>query len=178
MKSKTIIGMIATAALCVVLSQVSTSLKEKNKKDFQEALNKYKDSSTSPSDSIVRKQLMDDVLELKKKQEESGLPTKGEIDSINAKLPVVVSEGTLCTQIEYDEKTKVQTFRYRFTQEVDESMVTKDLIRQLKTNVVSGIKNSPNNLKRLNAGMTLLYVYYSIDNKKLYEIKIDSKDIN
>ena len=29
MKSKTIIGMIATAALCVVLSQVSTSLKEK-----------------------------------------------------------------------------------------------------------------------------------------------------
>lgn len=167
--------MIATAALCVVLSLVSTNLKENNKKDFQEVLEKYKNSSNKTND--VQKQLMDDVLELKKKQEERELPTKGEIDSVNAKLPVLVSEGTLFTKVEYDDNTKVQTFHYRFTQEIDESMLTKDVIRQLKTNVVSGIKNSPNSVRRINAGVTFLYVYYSIDNKRLYEIKIDSKDI-
>ena len=167
--------MIATAALCVVLSLVSTNLKENNKKDFQEVLEKYKNSSNKTND--VQKQLMDDVLELKKKQEERELPTKGEIDSVNAKLPVLVSEGTLFTKVEYDDNTKVQTFHYRFTQVIDESMLTKDVIRQLKTNVVSGIKNSPNSVRRINAGVTFLYVYYSIDNKRLYEIKIDSKDI-
>lgn len=167
--------MIASAALCVVLSLVSTNLKENNKKDFQEVLEKYKNSSNKTND--VQKQLMDDVLELKKKQEERELPTKGEIDSVNAKLPVLVSEGTLFTKVEYDDNTKVQTFHYRFTQEIDESMLTKDVIRQLKTNVVSGIKNSPNSVRRINAGVTFLYVYYSIDNKRLYEIKIDSKDI-
>jgi hypothetical protein len=120
---------------------------------------------------------MDDVLELKKKQEERELPTKGEFDSVNAKLPVLVSEGTLFTKVEYDDNTKVQTFHYRFTQEIDERMLTKDVIRQLKTNVVSGIKNSPNSVRRINAGVTFLYVYYSIDNKRLYEIKIDSNDI-
>ena len=129
MKSKTIIGMIATAALCVILSQVSTNLKENNKKDFQEALEKYKNSSKITNDSIVQKQLMDDVLELKKKQEERELPTKGEIDSVNAKLPVLVSEGTLFTKVEYDDNTKVQTFHYRFTQEIDENMLTKDVWR-------------------------------------------------
>ena len=175
MKSKIIIGMIATAALCVVLSLVSTNLKENNKKDFQEVLEKYKNSSNKTND--VQKQLMDDVLELKKKQEERELPTIGEIDSVNAKLPVLVSEGTLFTKVEYDDNTKVQTFHYRFTQVIDESMLTKDVIRQLKTNVVSGIKNSPNSVRRINAGVTFLYVYYSIDNKRLYEIKIDSKDI-
>ena len=177
MKGKIIIGMIATAALCVVLSQISTSLKENNKKDFQEALEKYKNSSNKTNDSSVQKQLMDDVLELKKKQEERELPTKGEIDSVNTKLPVLVSEGTLFTKVEYDDNTKVQTFHYRFTQEIDERMLTKDVIRQLKTNVVSGIKNSPNSVRRINAGVTFLYVYYSIDNKRLYEIKIDSNDI-
>lgn len=167
--------MIATAALCVVLSLVSTNLKENNKKDFQEALEKYKNSSNKTND--VQKQLMDDVLELKKKQEERELPTKGEIDSVNAKLPVLVSEGTLFTKVEYDDNTKVQTFHCRFTQVIDESMLTKDVIRQLKTNVVSGIKNSPNSVRRINAGVTFLYIYSSIENKKLYEIKIDSKDI-
>lgn len=169
--------MIATAAICVILSQVSTNLKENNKKDFQEALDKYKNSSSNSNDSIVQKQLMDDVLELKKKQEERELPTKGEIDSVNAKLPVLLSEGTLFTKVEYDEKTKVQSFHYRFTQEIDESMLTKDVISQLKTNVVSGIKNSPNSVRRIDAGVTFLYIYSSVDNKKLYEIKIDSNDI-
>lgn len=177
MKGKIIIGIIATAVLCFILGQVSTNLKENNKKDFQEALDKYKNSSSSPNDSIVQKQLMDDVLELKKKQEERELPTKGEIDSVNAKLPVLVSEGTLFTHVEYDEKTKVQTFHYRFTQDIDESTLTKDVINQLKTNVVSGIKNSPNSIRRINAGVTFLYIYSSVENKRLYQIKIDSNDI-
>ena len=64
-----------------------------------------------------------------------------------------------------------------FMQEIDDSMLTKDVIRQLKTNVVSGIKNSPNSVRRINAGVTFLYIYSSVENIRLYEIKIDSKDI-
>ena len=177
MKGKTIVGMIATAALCVVLTQVSTNLKEENKRDFQEALDKYKNSSSSPNDSIVHQRMMNDVQTLKKKYEKDVLPTKGEIDSVNAKLPVLISEGTLCTQIEYDENTKVQTFHYRFTQEVDENMISKEVIGQLKSNMISALKKDANNIKRLNAGMVFLYIYYSIENRKLYEIKIDTNDL-
>ena len=177
MKGKIITGIIAIVVFCTVLNQVSKTLTENNNKDFQEAFDKYKNSSCSPNDSMVHKQLMDDAMKLKKKQVERELPTKGEIDSVNAKLPVLVSDGTLFTLVQYDEKSKVQTFHYRFTQEIDESMLTKDLINQLKTNVVSGIKNSPNSVRRINAGVTFLYIYSSVENKRLYEIKIDSNDI-
>lgn len=111
--------------------------------------------------------------------EEHGIfPTKGEIDSVNAKLPILVSEGTLNTKVEYNENTKLQTFYYRFTQEVDESLVTKDVINQLKANMVSVLRNDQNNVMRLNAGMTFLYVYYSVDGRRMYDIKISSKDMN
>ena len=109
--------------------------------------------------------------------EEPVFPTKGEIDSVNAKLPVMVSEGTLFAKVEYDEATKVQTFNYRFTQVVDSNMITKDVINQLKANMVSAIKNSPNTCRRLNAGVTYLYVYNSVDDLKLYEITIEANDI-
>ena len=82
------------------------------------------------------------------------------------------------TKVEYNEITKVQTFYYRFTQEVDESMVSNEVISQLKTQMVSVMRNDQNNVRRLNAGMTFLYIYYSVDGRRLYDIKIDSKDIN
>lgn len=110
--------------------------------------------------------------------DKSVFPTQDEINSINAKLPVLVAEGTLNTKVEYDDRTKVQTFYYRFTQEVDESQITNVLINQLKANMVSVLKKDSNNVKRLNAGMTFLYVYYSVDNRKLYEINIIANDIN
>ena len=177
MKGKIIIGMIATATLCVVLSQISSILKTNNNRKFQEALEKFEKSSDMKNDSIARQQMLDDVLEMQKKQQERELPTKGEIDSVNAKLPVLVSEGTLFTRVEYDKNSKVQTFYYRLTQEIDENLITKDVIIQLKSNVVSGIKKSPNSVRRINAGVTFLYVYSSVKNKKLYEIKIDANDI-
>ena len=179
MKGKTIIGMIATAALCVVLSQVSSNLKESNRKDFEEALRKYEYSSKEDlNDSAVRQRMMSDVQALKKKYEKDVFPTKGEIDSVNARLPILVSVGTLCTQVEYNDNTKVQTFHYRFTQKVDESMVSKEVIQQLKSNMISALKKDANNIIRLKAGMVFLYIYYSIDNRKLYEIKIDTNDLN
>ena len=110
-------------------------------------------------------------------EEQSIYPTKGEIDSVNAKLPVMVSEGTLFTKVEYNEKTKVQTFNYRLTQDVDASLLSKDVISQLKSNMVSAIKNSPNTIERLNAGMTYLYIYYSKDNHRLYDIVINQNDL-
>ena len=111
------------------------------------------------------------------KEEQTIYPTKGEIDSVNAKLPIMVSEGTLFTKVEYNEKTKVQTFYYRLTQDVDASLLSKDVISQLKSNMVSAIKKSPNTIERLNAGMTYLYIYYSKDNNQLYDIVINQNDL-
>lgn len=104
-------------------------------------------------------------------------PTQTEIEVVNAKLPALVSEGTLFTKVQYDDRTKVQTFYYRFTQEVDESQITKGTIRQLKSNMVAEVKNSTNNVIRLKAGMSFLYVYYSYDNRRLYEITINANDL-
>ena len=101
----------------------------------------------------------------------------GEIDSVNAKLPVMVSEGILFTKVEYNDKTKVQTFYYRLTQDIDASVLSKEVISQLKSNMVSAIKNSPNTIERLNAGMTYLYIYYSKENKRLYDIVINQNDL-
>lgn len=111
------------------------------------------------------------------KEEQNIYPTKGEIDSVNAKLPVMVSEGTLFTKVEYNEKTKVQTFYYRLTRNVDASLLSKEVRSQLKSNMVSAIKNSPNTIERLNAGMTYLYIYNSMDNKRLYDIVINQSDL-
>ena len=107
----------------------------------------------------------------------SVFPTQEEINSVNQELPVLVSDGTLNTKVEYDDRTKVQTFYYRFTQEVDESQITNGLINQLKANMVSALKKDANNVRRLQAGMSLLYVYYSVDNRRLYEININSNDL-
>ena len=111
------------------------------------------------------------------KEEQCIYPTMGEIDSVNAKLPVMVSEGTLFTKVEYNDKTKVQTFYYRLTQDIDASALSKEVISQLKSNMVSAIKNSPNTIERLNAGMTYLYIYYSKENKRLYDIVINQNDL-
>lgn len=113
-----------------------------------------------------------------KTNDQSVFPTQEEIRAVNSKLPAYVSEGTLNTKIEYDNRTKVQTFYYRFTQAVDENLINKEVISRLKSNMVSALKKNVNNVKRLKAGMTFLYVYYSVDKRKLYEIKINSNDIN
>ena len=110
-------------------------------------------------------------------EEQSILPTQSEIEKVNAQLPVLVAEGTLNTRVDYDECTKIQTFYYRFTQEVDENLITTEVIQKLKFNMVSALKKDANNVRRLKAGITFLYVYYSIDNKCLYEIKINSNDL-
>lgn len=109
--------------------------------------------------------------------ESAVFPTQSEIENVNAKLPVLVAEGTLNTKVEYDDQTKVQTFYYRFTQEVDESLITKDIIQQLKSNMVAELKKDANNVKRLKSGMSFLYVYYSIDDRRLYEITINANDL-
>ena len=127
--------------------------------------------SLSYSDSITN----DDKVEL---TDEYGIfPTQTEIEEVNARLPILVSEGTLNTKVEYDDCTKVQTFYYRFTQEVDESQITKEMIQQLKSNMVAELKRNTNNVIRLEAGMSFLYVYYSFDNRRLYEITINANDL-
>ncbi len=104
-------------------------------------------------------------------------PTQSEIEEVNAKLPVLVSEGTLNTKVEYDERTKVQTFYYRFTQEVDESLITKEIVQQLKSSMVAELKKNANNVKRIKSGMSFHYIYFSVDDRRLYEIKINANDL-
>lgn len=43
------------------------------------------------------------------------LPTQEEIDETNARLPIIVAEGTLFTHVSYDEATNTQTFYYDYT---------------------------------------------------------------
>jgi len=178
MKGKNILIMIATAVVCIVVTKIANIQKAESKKSFQEALERYENSPKFQNDSAAQQKMIEDVQNIEEKHEQSVYPTKGEIDSANAELPILVSEGTLNTKIEYNEDTKVQTFYYRFTQEVDKNLVTPEVLTQLKSNMVEALKKSPNNIRRLNAGMTFLYVYYSVDGRKLYNIKIDSKDIN
>lgn len=110
-------------------------------------------------------------------EEQNIFPTQSEIENVNAQLPVLVAEGTLNTKVEYDDHTKVQTFYYRYTQEINEDLITTEVIQELKSNMVSALKKDANNVRRLKVGMVFLYVYYSIDNRRLYEIKVDSNDI-
>lgn len=110
-------------------------------------------------------------------EEQNIFPTQSEIENVNAQLPVLVAEGILNTKVEYDEHTKVQTFYYRYTQEINEDLITTEVIQELKSNMVSALKKDANNVRRLKVGMVFLYVYYSIDNRRLYEIKVNSNDI-
>jgi len=108
------------------------------------------------------------------------LPTKEEIQSVNAKLPVQVADGTMCTKVEYDEQTMIQTFYYDFTQEVDESLIGPEIINGLKSSMVNELKgpNNKDNEERIRDGVTFLYVYRSNNNKVLYKIKIDASDFD
>ena len=106
----------------------------------------------------------------------SVLPTASEIESTNARLPVSVADGTMWTKVEYDRATKTERFYYRLTQPVDERTITSAVLYQLKGNMKNAMRQNPNSMKRVNAGMTYLYLYYSSDNRKLYEIRIDKSD--
>lgn len=105
------------------------------------------------------------------------LPTKEEIQSVNANLPVKVAEGTMCTKVEYDEETMIQTFYYDFTQEVDASSTRPEIIENLKSKMVNALKGTDNE-ERIRDGVTFIFVYRSINKKVLYKIKIDASDFD
>ena len=128
----------------------------------------------SPANNNIPKEVISE--EKTKTIEQSLLPTQEEINSINSKLPVLVADGTMFTTVEYDEETKIQTFYYDFTRDIDESMIKPEIIDQLKGNMVNALKNT-NNEARINAGVTFLYVYRSIEKKVLYEILINANDL-
>jgi len=86
----------------------------------------------------------------------------------------------MCTKVEYDEQTMIQTFYYDFTQEVDESLIGPEIINGLKSSMVNELKgpNNKDNEERIRDGVTFLYVYRSNNNKVLYKIKIDASDFD
>lgn len=128
----------------------------------------------SPANNSIPKKVISE--EKTNTVEQNLLPTQEEINSVNSKLPVLVADGTMFTKVEYDEETKIQTFYYDFTRDIDESMVKPEIIAQLKGNMVNALKNT-NNETRINAGVTFLYVYRSIEKKILYEIRINANDL-
>ena len=93
------------------------------------------------------------------------MPTQEEIDETNARLPIIVAEGTLFTHVSYDEATNTQTFYYDYTQEIDESVITAEFINQRKALMIQALKD------------TYLYVYRSVGGRVLYQIQIDSDDL-
>lgn len=106
-------------------------------------------------------------------------PTQEEIDSINSKLPIPFEEAFLMgSKVEYNEQTKVETFYFDYTIEIEESWITDENIGKLKANMIDMLNaGSSKDKERLNAGMTYLYIYRSIEGKKLYEIRIDANDL-
>lgn len=106
----------------------------------------------------------------------SVLPTAQEIESTNAQLPILVSEGTMWIKLEYDSNTKTERFYYRFTDDVDPDLITSSRIKQVKEVMKGVLRQNANSMARINAGMTYLYIYSSKDNRKLYEIRINKGD--
>jgi len=102
-------------------------------------------------------------------------PTIEEIAAINSQLPYEVAENTMWVRVEYNERDKIQKFYYDFTVPVDRQLITPELIRELKQEMVSALNY--NNNKRLQAGMTYIYIYRSVNKEKLYEIRIDKSDL-
>lgn len=148
----------------------TTDTHESNNQADSELINDTTDFIAVEDDEIVTEQ----------ETSAKNLPTKEEIQSVNSKLPIQVAEGTMFTKVEYDENNMVQTFYYDFTQEVDESLISHEIINNLKRNMVNEFKKPDNkdNEERIRNGVTFLYIYRSINKKVLYKIKIDASDFD
>lgn len=175
MKNSTIIGLALTPIVCIFTAQFASIRQEKAERDFQEYLEEYKNSSTLESDTSAYVSGSEYITQDHSSQKATP-PTKEEILDVNAKLPMLVADGTMFTKVEYDDKTMVQTFYYDFTRDVDESMITQDNISRLKGNMVEHLKGTSCE-EILNVGVVYRYVYRSVDKKKLYEIQITANDL-
>ena len=102
-------------------------------------------------------------------------PTQKEMEETNALLPIRVG-NVMFTSVSYDGMTKTQTFYYDYIQEIDESTITLESITQTKSFMVEALKEG-GNVERIQAGVTYLYVYRSVDGRVLYNIHIDSGDL-
>lgn len=100
-------------------------------------------------------------------------PSVEELESVNAELPMEVKPGTIWTKIEYDDKMKTILFYYNYAQPVDESYISDSEIKHAKQSMVNSLRSD----RRIRAGLTYLYIYSSVDGRKLYEIKIDKNDL-
>lgn len=153
--------------------------KKKANNDFEKALANF----AQPSDSIRDSDFVMDStnsyitqLGTVGNDNNQNLPTQQEIASVNASLPKLISDGTMFTKVEYNEKSKVETFYYDFTRDVDKALITQENISQLKGRMVSALKGTDSE-ERLKAGVTFLYVYRSLDKEKLYDIRIKASDL-
>lgn len=179
MKNRTIIGIILIPILCIVISNIISVGKKKANNDFEKALADF----ATPSDSIRDSDFVVDSTNSYTTQlgavdndNNRNLPTQQEIASVNASLPKLISDGTMLTKVEYNEKSKVETFYYDFTRDVDKALITSENISQLKENMINALKGTDSE-ERLKAGVTFLYVYRSLDNIKLYDIRIKASDL-
>ena len=172
-KMKALAYLLLIIAGCLVCSYFSL-LKKENDDNFQQYLDEHVNKPTSKTE----KQLIQKLHRSTREDDNRIMPTQKEIDEVNNKLPILVSEGTLLTRVDYQPKTKVQTFYYNYTQVVEESMIAPVRICELKNNMVEAIRIDSSNVERMKAGLILHYVYRSIDKKVLYEITIDKTDLD
>lgn len=100
------------------------------------------------------------------------LPTDQEINAINARLPMSVADGVIFMKVDYNKSTKTQTFVFRSSNKTSEASA-----KQIKTALISNMRNDPVGKIRMNAGVTYVYLYYYLDGTPIYRIKIDKSDL-
>ena len=130
MKKNTIIGIILTPILCIVVARVIFVGRDNANSKFQKALADFENTSNWKTDSSMSVSNIEKANIVNGKRN-TNIPTSEEIISTNAKLPILVSDGTMFTKEEYDDYTMVQTFYYDFTRDFDESLITQDNISQM-----------------------------------------------
>ena len=103
-------------------------------------------------------------------------PSKEEIENLNKNLPFKVKEGVLWTTVDYDHENKIQTFTYKYLDNINESQINNTNLESYKNEMAKVLRKSPN-LDRILNGLIYKYVYYSKDNHKLYEIILSKDDL-
>lgn len=99
------------------------------------------------------------------------LPTDQEINAINARLPMSVADGVIFMKVDYNKSTKTQAFVFRSSNKTSEATA-----KQIKTALISNMRNDPVGKIRMNAGVTYVYLYYYLDGTLINSIKINKSD--
>jgi len=102
-------------------------------------------------------------------------PREDEIEFFNSKCPLKIDRSLVLSKVLFDEKKMEYIFVYNYTQPVDD--ILAEGVNIAKSAVLNSIEDDYDFAKRIRSGLTHLYIYRSVEEKKLYEIKIEKNDL-